>query len=97
MCFLFLFFKLVFSIVILNYSENISNYNANDNYRIKKGHTYPLSIFYVIGAKSIYFYSIEAINTSNGETVCGSFRIPVVVTYKLNKGLWRVADIYEAP
>ena len=57
-------------------------------------HTFPLTVLWPGGGKSLYWYSFEATH-ANGTLLTGSWHIDMHITYQFQNGHWVVTDVYE--
>ena len=57
-------------------------------------HTFPLTVLWPGGGKSVYWYTFEATD-ANGSLLTGSWHVDMHITYRFQNGHWVVTDVYE--
>lgn len=56
--------------------------------------SFPLTILWPGGGKSIYWYSHEVLD-ANSSVSSGSWNIDVTVTHQFQNGKWRISDVFD--
>lgn len=79
----------------LDFRSHYSDYGCEyDEHRML---LFPLTIHWFSGGKAFYMYSYTRRSADTGEILCGSWHIPVRLTFELDHGRVEVADKHEAP